>query len=341
MDNNAPITWIINNIQQLMAAKAYEIADILASTISPLAASCFGIYMILISVNYMRGAESEPVLDFMLRMAAWALIIGLGLAANGYTSNIMPILIGEDGKGGIGMEIADKISGGTSSSGTLDELAKFYFMILSKGHESSTAYTPGGVAENLGLWVSYFMKFALICLGLIPFLVAATLVNIVASAGTIMVAMVGPIFFAFLLFPATRQYFSAWLNTAFSYALIPIFVAVVSSFSVTLSRKMFIDEGGTLDDASLYVVFFASIGNLILLFLLKQVSALASSLSAGGINAAMPGGGIGSLAKGISRSASETGKGLKQAHEAGKAVKAGAAAAYNHLTGGNTIRKAG
>ncbi|MDG5827011.1 hypothetical protein MRX60_13380 (plasmid) [Xylella fastidiosa subsp. pauca] len=65
-------------------------------------------------------------------------------------------------------------------------------------------------------------------------------------------------------------------------------MAVIATISVGLSKQMF-SANGTLNDISFKAVFLASMGNLTLLFLLKQVGAMASSLSAGGINVSMPG----------------------------------------------------
>ena len=186
----------------------------------------------------------------------------------------------------------------------------------------------------------YFMKFVCVLVGLIPFLVAATLCIIVADVGSVLVAMVGPLFFAFLIFPATRQYFSSWLNTALSYALIPVFVAVIATISVGLSKTM-LSGSGSLDDVSLKAVFLASMGNLTLLFLLKQVSALASSLSAGGINASMPGS-IGTLASAIRSGGAGTAREIRAGIAGYRATKnAGKAAGRWAANKFNSIRKAG
>ncbi|MRD49390.1 conjugal transfer protein TrbL [Caenimonas koreensis DSM 17982] len=287
MDEAAPITWLISQINAIVTAGAGATASAIASAVTPLASACFGIYIILICVNYMRGAETEPVVDFGMRMAGFAVVIGLGLNAANYTSTVIPIVTG------LGSDLASAVSGGTATAGTLDQLALKYFNILAEGYDAANS-TP--FPFNVGPLLLYALKALCILVGLIPFLVLATLMLIVADVGAVLVASVGPLFFAFLLFPATRQYFSAWVNTALSYALIPIFVAVIAVISVGLSATMI--GSGTLDDASLKTVFLASMGNLVLLFLLKQVSALASSLSAGGINASMPGS-IGTLASGI------------------------------------------
>ncbi len=332
MDESAPITWLIQQINSIVTTGANSAAGAIASAVTPLAAACFGIYIILICINYMRGAETEPVIDFGMRIAGFAVIIGLGLNAGNYTGTVLPIVTG------LGSDIASAVSGGTATAGTLDQLALHYFKILDDGYEAANSPV---FPFNVGPLLLYLIKAACILVGLIPFLVAATLALIVADVGSVLVAMVGPLFFAFLIFPATRQYFSAWVNTAFSYALIPIFVAVIATISIGLSKTMFSTGGGTLSDVSLKTVFLASMGNLTLLFLLKQVSTLASSLSAGGINASMPGS-IGTLANsirsGLAGSAKEAAGGFRT-YQAGR--NAAAALRDRWANRGNSIRKAG
>lgn len=277
MDNSAPITWLIDAIHTIVSGGAASAASAITNYIAPLVATLFGIYVLLITINYMRGGESEPVWDFGLRMASWSLVIGMGLSASTYTSTVIPIV------SGIGPDLASAISGGTAGANALDQLALYYISVLNDGYTSANSFT---FPFNVGPMFLYFLKAVLVIIGLVPFLVAATLTLIISDVGLVILAMVGPIFFSFLLFPATRQYFSAWLNSVVSYSLLPLFVAVISVLSVNLSQEML----QNLSDSTFTQVFFASIGNLTLVILVRYVAALASSLSAGGIHIGHVGG---------------------------------------------------
>ena len=256
MNELVPITWLISKIVGLVETGASVAATNIANTITPLVSICFGIYMILIAFNYLRGAESEPILDFGMRCIGFAIVIGMGLNASNYSNYVIPIVT--------------------------------------------------GLGESL-------------------------------ANGSLLVAMVGPIFFGFLLFPSTRQYFSAWVSTALSYALIPTFVAVVALMSVSLSDEM-LGANVDLNEATFILVILASIGNLLLLLLLNQVSSLASSLSAGGINASLPGSGtVGSAAKMAVGSAVAGGKAAKMGYQGAKAAGQWAA---NKFGKGNNISNA-
>ena len=289
MNEDAPISWLINQINAIVSAGASSTAGAIAGVIAPLASVAFGIYFILMMLNYLRGVESEPVFDFFLKMAGFAIVIGLGLNASNYTNYIIPI-VKETGS-----DLAASVSGSVPTSNSLDELAMHYLDIIEKGLvDASEEDGTFGMSKT---FMAYF-KSAIVVVGLVPFLIAAAIIIIVANVGSTLVAMVGPLFFAALLFPATRQYFSAWLNTAISYALVPLFVAVVASVSVQMSKAMLSGGGATLSDTTLKMVILASIGNLMLILLLNKVGQIASSLSAGGV-AVGGGSGIGSLAKGI------------------------------------------
>jgi type IV secretion system protein VirB6 len=329
MNEQAPISWLIAQITNVIGTQAQSGASGIAGAITPAVAVCFGIYVILITLNYLRGAESEPVMDFALRMAAWAVIIGIGLNADAYANTVIPIVTG------LGNDLASAASGSGPDQNALDTLALTYLNIVQAGIAAAS-----GVGDN----ILVILKAIVVMLGLVPFLVAATVAIVVAIVGSVIVAMVGPLFFAFLLFPATRQYFSAWINTALSYALIPLLVAAVAGLSVGISALLLPPpgSGGTLVNVPFLTVFLAAIGNLVLLFVLRQVSALASSLSAGGINAAMPGGGLMSAAR-VVRDAGRAGATL--ATGAGKGLVGLAKGAYIArallANRSNSIRKAG
>lgn len=323
MDEKAPITWLIAEINKITSSGASATASAIAGVVTPIFAIGLGFYMILVALNYLRGAESEPVMDFGMRMIKMAVVIGLGLNMANYTDTVIPIVTG------LGSDLASAVSGGKVSSNSLDELALYYLKILEDGYEA---------ADGVGETVLFAFKATLVIGGLTPFLVLATVLLVIADVGAVMVASVGPLFFGTLLFPATRQYFSAWLNTALSYALIPLLVAVVTVISVGLSKEMLVPGGSTLVDTTFKKVFLAALGNLALLFVLRQVNSMASSLSAGGINAGQPG----SLAD-AARTAGKLGGlaaklGFRTARGAYRLGAKGVAAASNRR---NSVRKAG
>ncbi|BBP01582.1 type IV secretion system protein [Sulfuriferula nivalis] len=300
----APITYIIDQITSLVSAALDGVAGNLITTISPLVSAVFGVYIIFLMFNYMRGATPEPLMDLLALIVKWSLIISFGLNAEAYSSTILPIVTG------LGGDLANAVSGGTVSANSLDTLGLAYLKIIDDGFAAASNL---GALDKIAGYIFVGLKTIVIVFTLVPFLVAATLAIIVANVGSMIIAALAPIFFSFLLFPATRQYFSSWLNSLISYALNPILIAVVSMVGVGISAALIASDGGgqSLVDIPFSQVFTAGIGNLVLLFLLKQVSSLASALSSGGISA--PGaGGLGGLASVIRESGMKSHADAKQ-----------------------------
>ena len=289
---DAPIQSLITKVDTLIGSVASTAAAGISGVLTPIMGTFFGIYIILICVNFFRGASSAPVWDIYLRAAGFAIIIGIGLSAEGYVNNVIPIIqtLGDD--------LAKAASGAEPNATGLDQLAINYTEFLHHRYilyQEMPWYNFGGAIEN---GIIYFATMVLVCISLVPFLVFATALLIMAKVGTVLVAAVGPIFFACLIFPATRQYFSAWLNSLFSYALIPVFLAIVAMIAVNISKSTFEEANMMTSDEIIIKLIFIGIVNLILIVLIKLCSSLASSLSAGGINAGSPAGAYGSMVRG-------------------------------------------
>lgn len=323
----APVTTIINRLETAVIDSTSGAAGGIVGVITPLVTACFGIYIMLIVVGYMRGSNSNPVWETWMLILKFALVIGIGLNASNYADNVLPML----------KEFGDNIStaiigGGSTGGSTLDELLKFYIKTIGDDLKRISNFSWYEMIAPLFMWL---IKSIIILLTLLPFVVIATVLLILAKIGILLVAAIGPLYFAFLLFPATRQYFSSWLNAAHSYALIPVFVAILCLVSVNISKEVF---GGSFEQASFMDVVIAGFVNVVLICILKTIQQLASQLSAGGVN-------IGFSASGTAHNVR---RGYGDAKAAGKTVANGAKTAGSGLSSvmrggvskifGNTIK---
>jgi type IV secretion system protein VirB6 len=317
MNPQAPITWLISRIDALVFNSTLTAAQALSSKIMPIVFLGFMVYVMLICFNYLRGAEDNFVGDMLYRFVMFAIVMTVGITYPAYSTIVYPFAKG------LGDSFASGLISTSAGANDLDSLAIFYLNIVTESFDQISFWDK--VTSPVTPIMLVFKSILLVgCL--VPFLVAATIVIIVAKIGTSLVLMVGPLFVSFLLFPATRQWFSSWLNAVFSYSLIPLLVAAVSSISIGISKEIF---GNTpLTDISLKLVFFASICNLILVYVARMVSGLASSLSAGGINIGSTGG-LGSAAQALNPSR-QTRKELKAA---GSAAASAASKIANKLRG--------
>jgi type IV secretion system protein VirB6 len=275
VENNAPVAAVLKMIDDHLLTGVSTAAHAISDVITPIAAACFGIYMILIVVHYMRGASAEPVWDFLLRMAGFSIVIGLGLNAGNYVDYVVPMVMG------LGNDLAAAVSGGDPNANVtaLDTMIQNYARIIFVDIDQLEM----GFA-NYENFIVFSIKTLIIIIAILPFAVFAAALLVIAKAGAALITAVGPLFFACLIFPATRQYFSAWMNAALSYALLPVFIAIIAMMTINLSQTLFSTQDGV-PYMTFMDVFMAAIVNLLLIYLLKTCQSLAFSLGAGGINA--------------------------------------------------------
>lgn len=352
--DEAPISSFITFINDNSALALSGVTGKFITYLAPFGAAVFGIYVILTMWSYMRGSNDDPVQDFLLKMLTWSVVLGYGFNAANYTTHIMPIVTG------LGNDIAANVFGGGSGVSGMDVLMLALTKIMGDGWHGADVITDGSLspALSLSVYVLLIIKITILILGVIPFVVAGVITVVVANIGSQIISAVAPLFFLALLFPATRQYFSSWLNSAISYMLVPVFTSVVFLLGTNIilqilnlppnsvpkdsfwtAQKFLNDQ--TLVTAPFARVILASVSCYVFLFLLKQVSSLASSLSSGGINAGMPSGGLGSIAKGIKGSVAGTSKERDGIRTANKERLAKRHAAQNKKNGVEEAPKAG
>jgi type IV secretion system protein VirB6 len=312
-----PFGMLITLVSSALNGVASAVAGVISAVIAPLFGVGFLIYMCLIGFNYFRGTEDSPFGDLIYRMIGASLVISIAFSAGKYAAIVLPIITNLGGD--IGVKIASVLpsastqGASTSAGAVINTLFDGYVQIMKDYFKEAATfgwYEPGAIITTLVLGSFLFISIIPLCIG-------GTLLIIVANIGLTVVAMLGPIFIGFLLFPATRQYFSSWLNTAFSYVLIPIIVAVFVAISVNICQRVLLSANyvtGTLLDIP--VVLSICVCNLLLAYALRYVSSLASSLSAGGINI----GGVGGIGSAI-RGAAGMGRDIRGLKELSKAFQ--------------------
>ncbi|CAE6902221.1 type IV secretion system protein [Paraburkholderia domus] len=88
--------------------------------ISPLMATCFSIYVLLILWTYWQGRNDEPINDFLMRMATWALILTCGMNIQFYSEYVVPFF------NGFGEQMAGALTNGSNPVSGLDNLLNAY-----------------------------------------------------------------------------------------------------------------------------------------------------------------------------------------------------------------------
>lgn len=197
----------------------------LMSVLSPVFLAGFCVYVIFVMWGYFGSSIEQTLWDLLKRILAWGVIISFSINIGGYTSLVMPIVTG------LGDGLTHIFSGSTGSvDSSLDSLATSIINGILDTWEKSSG------VEGALLAIS---AIATILIFGIPFFVIAAAYILLAKVFVAILAVVGPVFIALALFPATRQYFSAWVNQVVNYALLLLLLNITATIFITFIQKQF------------------------------------------------------------------------------------------------------
>ena len=288
---------------QASADKGWEVLPNLMGGIGEVFAASIGLYLVIVLLSYMwTGQASQlPINDLFKRFFFMALVCAFAFNGDNYIAWVKePVL-------GIPNDIASFFSstGGEASASTIDTMMNNNF---------KTLFETWGIIGKTRFWNLSFMLIFEVIIASIVILVLGTAYVILAFS-YLMVAkvlinvllIIGPIFIAFSLFGATKEYFMKWVGQLLNYIfLVVIFTAVFTFLNEALMMVISSHEGvKTIGAAGLEDSLVLKLLFMYLLFIavIMAVPTLASSLTGGvGISpfgqvAQLAGAGKGALSK--------------------------------------------
>ena len=180
------------------------------SLISPLMSICFSIYVMLILWTYWQGRNEEPINDFLMRMASWALVLTCGMNVQFYSEYVVPFI------NGLGEQISGALTGGTNTVSGLDNLLSAYVNAAQTIYNQASGFQAVAAIAIIGL---------LVILGA-PFMAVAAAYILLAKFALGLLLALGPLFIALALFPPTRRFFENWAGQCMNYVfLVSLFAA--------------------------------------------------------------------------------------------------------------------
>lgn len=242
-------------------------AGILISVLEPLMLSSFAVYLLFLFLSYWNGSVEDNIVDFVKKCVAWSLILTFALNIGYYNDYIVPMVMN------FGDYLSQKFSGNnTTIDGNLDEMA----MVVLDGIKATMEKASGVTGTILAVLVIF-----LIGVFSIVFLIISAGYILLAKVFAGILVVVGPMFIANFLFPATRQFGMAWINQVVNYALLTFFLNVLMAIFIQFMVNAF--GTGAIDLArGLNIAIGAGIFFVVLLRLPELSSSLAGGLSANG-----------------------------------------------------------
>jgi type IV secretion system protein VirB6 len=176
------------------------------------------LYVLLYGVAILRGAISEPVMDFAVRSLKLALIYFLATSAAYGDWVTQPLF----------HTLPDRLAraiAGTSAGDPGAAFDQFFGRAAYLGQQAATRAS----AFN---WVPLVVSGAVFVIGALAAALGFGIVTLAKVALALLVAL-GPIFIGCGLFEATRRYFFGWLSQAVNYLV--LFALIIAVFQLVLA----------------------------------------------------------------------------------------------------------
>lgn len=261
-------------IQEVIAGNVSN----LMNTLEPLLLSGFTVYLLFLFLSYWNGRFEDSIVDFFKKVIAWILILGFSVNVSGYNQTIMPIVMG------LGDGLSHALNGQTNAT-VLDNMATSMVDIVIKNNDEANKLP----ITSVGRYLMIVIYNAIVIISFSVFLVISASYILLAKIFTGILALVGPVFISLGLFPATRQYFTAWINQVVNYSLMLLLMNIVASFMIKIYGEV-IDFSNidypTTNTFLISVVLLSFMFFVVLLKIPELANGLAGGVSVGGFTQA-------------------------------------------------------
>jgi type IV secretion system protein VirB6 len=239
------------------------------------------IYIILLGGAILRGAVQYPAREFVyraLKLAAltWAVSSLYGASVGLFTMNGLPgqfaNALGGADVGGLGGYFDTLLQGAFRAITKIEEIVRAHTIVAGK----NLIGMPNNIVEII---LAAFANLMILFIALLSCALGFTICAFALFALALL-AVVGPLFVAALLFDSTRGWFFAWLGSAISYVMLVVFALLVTLF-ISQTTDTFINSI-TNNDEVLIAVLKALSFYVLGFFFFLQIPSLASGLGGGG-----------------------------------------------------------
>ena len=314
-------TDLFKSIDDSMATYVNGMSSKLIGDITPILVVGLTIWFVIYAMGIATGRVESPISDFLWKSFKIAGVIGIALSAGYYQSNISTLITNTPDALAADLVAADKSNQGNAQGNVMDDAASKGFKV------AADAFSKAGVFKESGISYAFFGLVVTAATCVLTAVGGALLVS--AKVALAILAGVGPLFIAMLLFDSTKRFFEAWVGQVLTYALLLILVAASFDFLLgmftTLMGNMVFDS----NSAAAANVGEAFILALVTLLVVIQLPGIAASL-AGGVALNMSG--AASLYKSGAKSAGGAASGAAQT-----GVSAGASVGRAGMRAGSAV----
>lgn len=276
MDNLAIFTNVFSRIDNSVLNIVSNHISGMMNIFSPVLMSAFTVYVIFTIWTYFESPLEQMIWDLIKRVIAWGVIISFSINISSYMTNVVPLVMH------LGDNLSQAFSGSGTTASSLDSLIKLLFDMTNKTTEfAETTSGIEGISAKLYAMCKNFLILVIFAL----FLTIVAAYILLAKVSLAILAIIGPVFISLALFPATKQFFSAWVNQVVNYSLYILLVNIVGSLLIDYLNGSFNESSLISQSGMIHIVVVLLLFSIIILKLPELASGLAGGISNNGFGA--------------------------------------------------------
>jgi type IV secretion system protein VirB6 len=274
-------TPLFTELDRITTVFTRDVSSRVIAAITPVLSTGLTVWFIAWGILVMRGAVEQPVREFLGKVIRTALIVSVALGAGLYQSSIAEVIrtVPDD--------LAAAVAGGEATLGvTLDPgeagggQAALIDLAAGQGlAKAEDAFEKGGLMTQQG--IAFYTFGVLILLATVIMVGVGGALILVAKVMLALLAALGPLFIASLLFDATKRFFERWIAMLATYGLIIVVFACVFTFMLGIFSNYM---GGVNLDGNMNVAYGiggALVLTIVSVAILKELHHLAVGLGGG------------------------------------------------------------
>lgn len=227
-------TPLFAELDRVSTAFTRDVSSRVITAVTPVLAAGLTVWFILWGVLVMRGAVQQPVREFLGKVIRIALIVSVALGAGLYQRDIAELVrtVPDDlaavvagAEANVGFD-ADPLATAGRQAALIDRAAG---QGLGKAED---AFEKGGLMTQQG--IAFYSFGVLLLLATVIMVGVGGALILVAKVMLAILAGLGPLFIAALLFDATKRFFDRWIAMVATYGLLVVLFAAVFTFLLAI-----------------------------------------------------------------------------------------------------------
>lgn len=227
-------TPLFAELDRISTVFARDVSSRIIVAITPVLAAGLTVWFIVWGILVMRGAVEQPVREFLGKVIRTTLIVSVALGAGLYQRDIAEVIrtIPDDLAAAVaGGEAnvrfgADALQTGSTQAALIDRAAGQGLL------KAEDAFEKGGLMTQQG--IAFYTFGVLMLLATVIMVGVGGALILVAKVMLALLAGLGPLFIAALLFDGTSRFFDRWVAMIATYGLVVVLFAAVFTFMLSI-----------------------------------------------------------------------------------------------------------